>query len=189
VDVERLLLRLSRATARRSTGWRKPSQKVPASLAWGCAGEKASGGGAAPPCSYPCRRRQARPANPDTPDHEKEQCARLWDGVTDPASSFLALSREVPVRASPQGDPAVETRLKRPPNPRPLRYGLARSVPCLLLRKPVFAAVEAHPVPGGLELARWCDRRVAAIDAVFGAPPSADPHALTRQGTLWDGEP
>ena len=38
----------------------------------------------------------------------------------------------------------------------------------MLLSKPVIAAVEGYAVAGGLEVALWCDLRVAAENAIFG---------------------
>ncbi len=37
-----------------------------------------------------------------------------------------------------------------------------------LLSKPILAAVEGYAVAGGLELALWCDLRIAAENATFG---------------------
>ena len=88
-------------------------------------------------------------------DADGEACVAVLTGA---GGQFCAGADLKAVARGHGGNPlAADLRTDGPMGPTRLQLG-----------KPVIAAVEGHAVAGGLELALWCDLRVASVTAVFG---------------------
>lgn len=98
-------------------------------------------------------------------DADEQSCAAVLTGTGGhfcAGADLSAIGTERGNRAQPEGDaPMGPTRMR--------------------LDKPVIAAVSGYAVAGGLELALWCDLRVADETAVFSAGASGCPSSTVAR--------